>query len=41
VGITSGSVQARIRNELIKSGFIAENSFFGNRRKGSLLRLID
>ena len=41
VGIASGSVQARIRNELVESGFVAENSFFGNRKKGALFRLID
>ncbi len=40
-GITSGSVQTRIKKELIESGFISENTFFGNRRKGSLFRLID
>lgn len=41
VGITSGSVQNRIKNELIESGFIAETPVFGKRKKGAFLRLID
>lgn len=40
-GITSRSVQNRIKNELIESGFIAEIPFFGNRKKGAFFRLID
>jgi len=39
--IKSVSVQHRVKKELIESGFIAENPFFGNRKKGSRLRLID
>ena len=41
IGITSGSVKKRVVSELIESGFVAENPIFGNRKKGSLLRLID
>ena len=41
IGIKSGSVKNRVINELLESGFIAKNPFFGNRKKGELLRLID
>jgi len=41
VGIKSGSVKNRVINELVESGFIAKNPFFGNRKKGELLRLVD
>ena len=40
-GITSGSVQNRVKKELIESGFIAETSPFGKRKQGSLFRLSD
>ncbi len=40
-GVTSGSVQTRIKKELIESGFIAETSPFGKRKQGSLFRLSD
>lgn len=40
-GISSGSVQNRVKRELIESGFIAEIPFFGARKKQSHLRLID
>ncbi len=40
-GINSGSVQNRIKRELIESGFISEVTFFGNRKKNSKLRLTD
>jgi len=41
VGIKSGSVKNRVVHELLESGFIAKNSFFGNRKKGESLRLVD
>jgi hypothetical protein len=40
-GVQSGSVQNRIKKELIESGFIAETSQFGKRKQGALLRLSD
>ena len=39
--VTSGSVQTRVKKELIESGFIAETSPFGKRKQGSLFRLSD
>lgn len=39
--IKSGSVQTRVKRELIESGFIAETPFFGARKKQSHIRLID
>jgi hypothetical protein len=41
VGIKSGSVKKRVINELLESGFISKSPFFGNRKKGELLRLVD
>lgn len=41
VNITSKSVQTRVKNELIESGFIAENNYYAHRKKGSKLRLVD
>jgi len=41
VGITSGSVQTRVKRELIESGFIAETQVFGARKRGALIRLVD
>lgn len=40
-GITSGSVQQRVKRELIESGFIAETPVYGAQRRGSLIRLTD
>ncbi len=40
-GVKSGSVQNRIKKELIESGFIAETSHFGKRKQGALFRLSD
>jgi AAA+ ATPase superfamily predicted ATPase len=40
-GVKSGSVQTRIKKELIESGFIAETSHFGKRKQGALFRLSD
>jgi hypothetical protein len=40
-GVKSGSVQNRVKKELIESGFIAETSHFGKRKKNALFRLSD
>jgi hypothetical protein len=40
-GIKSGSVQTRIINELLESGFIARQPLYGNRKKDASIRLID
>ena len=40
-GIKSGSVQTRIINELLESGFIARLPLYGNRKKDASIRLID
>lgn len=41
ININSGSVQKRIKNELIESGFVGETVFFGNQKRRACLRLID
>jgi AAA+ ATPase superfamily predicted ATPase len=40
-GVKSGSVQNRVKKELIESGFIAETSYFGKRKKSALFRMTD